>query len=235
MTARLTLPTVTLLTVTAVDLEQAHAALLHSARCAEFGAVKMLCPFSPRAPDGRVEYVRIPDIDLIGYSRFMIESLHAHVATEHCLVVQSDGFILDPARWDERFLEYDYIGAPWPEYVDVVGGERLYLNRNSVGNGGFSLRSRKLLEATSRVRFDDLEFAHRSEDLIVCHYLYDQMLAGGIRFAPPGLAALFSIESPGIHGQSPDAVFGFHGRHWLDAWREAWLRSRTPARTQAGG
>jgi hypothetical protein len=231
MTTKLSLPTVTLLTVTAVDLDQAHAALLHSAGSADFGAVKMLCPALPRSPDRRVEYVRIPHIDLAGYNRFMIESLHAHVATEHCLVVQSDGFVLDPARWDERFLEYDYVGAPWPEYVDVVGSKRLYLNRNSVGNGGFSLRSRRLLDATSRVRFDELEFPHRSEDLIICHYLYDEMLAAGISFAPPGLAALFSIESVGIPGQSPDTVFGFHGRHWLHAWREAWLRSRTPTRT----
>jgi hypothetical protein len=221
MTARLRLPTVTLLTVTAVDLDQAHAVLLHCAHCAEFAAVKMLSPVDPANIDPEVEYVRIPDIDLYGYNRFMLESLGAHVATEHCLVVQSDGFILNPARWDDRFLDYDYIGAPWPECVEVVGGERLWLDRNPVGNGGFSLRSGKLLDLTSRVRFDDLRFPHFSEDLIICHYLYDEMRAAGIRFAPPELAARFSIESPGIYGQSPEGVFGFHGRHWLEAWRAA--------------
>src|SRR5215469_2002715 len=221
MTAELRLPTVTLLTVTAVDLDQAHAVLLHCAGCAEFGAVKMLAPMRPVRTDPRVEYVDIPDIDLYGYNRFMVESLGAHVGTGHCLIVQSDGFILNPVRWDDRFLDYDYIGAPWPEYVDVVGGERLSLDRNPVGNGGFSLRSRKLLEVTSRVRFDELPFPHSSEDLIICHYLYDQMRAAGIRFAPPELAARFSIESPGIYGQSPEGVFGFHGRHWLEAWRAA--------------
>lgn len=226
MPARLSLPTVTLLTVTAVDLDQAQAALLHCARCADFGAVKMLCPIRPAAADPGVEYVRIPPIDLEGYNRFVLESLGAYVGTPHCLIVQSDGFILNPARWDAQFLDYDYIGAPWPEYVEVVGGERLWLDRNSVGNGGFSLRSRKLLEVTSRLRFDELEFPHSSEDLLICHYLYEEMLSAGIRFAPPELAALFSIESPGIYGQSPASVFGFHGRHWLDAWREAWLRSR---------
>jgi hypothetical protein len=221
VTAQLRLPTVTLLTVTAVDIDQAHAVLLHCARCAEFGAVKMLSPLRPANPDPGVDYVRIADIDLYGYNRFMLESLGAHVTTGHCLVVQSDGFILNPALWDARFLDYDYIGAPWPEYVEVSGGERLWLNKNPVGNGGFSLRSKKLLEVTSGVRFDELEFPHWSEDLVICHYLYEQMRAAGLRFAPPELAARFSIESPGIYGQSPGSVFGFHGRHWLEAWRAA--------------
>ena len=220
------LPTVTLLTVTAVELEQTHAALLHCARCAQFGAVKMLSPVPPANGDPGVEYVRIPDLDLCGYNRFMLESLDAHVATGHCLVVQADGFILNPSLWDDRFLDYDYIGAPWPEYVEVVGGERLWLGRNAVGNGGFSLRSRRLLELTSRVRFDELPFPHLSEDLIICHYLYDEMRAAGIRFAPPELAARFAIESPGIHAQSPQSVFGFHGRHWLEAWSAAWAAAR---------
>jgi hypothetical protein len=228
MTATLRLPTVTLLTVTAVDLDQAHAVLLHCARCAEFGAVKMLSPLRPAQTDPGVEYVDIPEIDLYGYNRFMLESLGAHVATEHCLVVQSDGFILNPAFWDASFLDYDYIGAPWPGYVDVVGGERLWLDRNRVGNGGFSLRSRKLLELTARVRFDELPFPHSSEDLIICHYLYHEMRAAGIRFAPPELAARFSIESPGIYAQSPQRVFGFHGRHWLEAWRAALTIAKRP-------
>lgn len=228
MTARPRLPAVTLLTVTAVDLDQAHAVLLHCARCAEFGAVKMLAPMRPAKTDPAVEYVDIPDIDLHGYNRFMVESLGEYVATGHCLIVQSDGFILNPGFWDDRFLDYDYIGAPWPEYVDVVGGEPLWLGRNRVGNGGFSLRSRKLLELTSRLRFDELRFPHSSEDLIICHYLYDQMRAAGIRFAPAELAARFSIESPGIHGQSPERVFGFHGRHWLEAWRAAVTAAKRP-------
>lgn len=213
------LPHVTLLSVTSVNIEDTHAALLHCAQSMEFGAVKMLSSASPMTTDPRVQYVRIPPLDFPGYSRFMIESLYAHVATEHCLIVQADGFILDPTRWNDEFVEYDYIGAPWQETVFTRHGP-FRMDKNLVGNGGFSLRSKKLLEATSRFRFDDLDFPIKSEDVLICHYLYEEMRALGIRFAPPQLAAQFSIESgDGLFGQSFNSVFGFHGKHWLEACR----------------
>jgi hypothetical protein len=218
MSAKLRLPDVTLLTVTSVNVDQTSAALLHSSECIEFGAVKMLCSVLPTITDPRVRYIRIPPIDFLGYSRFMIETLNQFVQTRHCLVVQSDGFVLDPGRWKEQFLEYDYIGAPWPQYVALTGpgDQQLKLDKNAVGNGGFSLRSKKLLEVTSRLRFDRLDFPLKSEDLLICHYLYDEMRGAGIRFAPPEMAARFSIESSGaLYGQSLDTAFGFHGKHWL--------------------
>jgi hypothetical protein len=226
--AKAQLPNVTLATVTSVNIDETHDALLYCAGCIEFGAVKMLCSALPAKTDRRVEYIRIPPIDFLGYSRLIIEALNSHVQTDHCLLIQSDGFILDAARWCDQFLEYDYIGAPWPEYVSLASGGRIRLDRNSVGNGGFSLRSKKLLEVTSRIRFDRLNFPLRSEDLVICHYLYDDMRAARVRFAPPELAAVFSIESPGIYGQSLDSVFGFHGKHWLEKARtKASLRPKS--------
>jgi hypothetical protein len=32
------------------------------------------------------------------------------------------------------------------------------------------LRSKKLLDITSRIRFDELDFPLKSEDLVICHY-----------------------------------------------------------------
>lgn len=217
MAAKFRLLDVTLLTVTSVDIEETHATLLYCGRDIEFGAVKMFSPVRPRLAVQRVQYIEIPQIDFVGYSRFMIESLNGFVETSHCLVIQADGFILDASRWQRRFLDYDYIGAPWPETVALQpGNRRLALNRNAVGNGGFPLRSKKLLEATARSKFDVLDYPLRSEDLLICHYLYDEMRAAGISFAPPDIAAQFSIETPLPHyGQSLGNVFGFHGRHLL--------------------
>jgi hypothetical protein len=205
----LVLPSVTLVTVTGVNIESAHVALLRCADHGRFGAIKMLSPTRPLRGDERVTYVDIPPIDLAGYNRFIIAQLAAHVDTEHCLIVQADGFILNPGQWDDRFLDYDYIGAPWPERLWSATGELQLVNR--VGNGGFSLRSRRLLHATSRL---DCEIANLPEDVVICHYLHEPLTAAGIRFAPLELAARFSIET-GIPGQSLRSTLGFHGKHLL--------------------
>ena len=71
------------------------------------------------------------------YSQFVLKSLQAHVDTPHVLLVQWDGYAVNPGAWRAEFLDYDYIGAKWLWHTDAM----------RVGNGGFSLRSRKLLEA----------------------------------------------------------------------------------------
>ena len=68
------------------------------------------------------------------YSYFCIKELANYVDTSHCLLIQWDGYVINEDAWQECFLEYDYIGAPWN-----------YFDGRNVGNGGFSLRSKKLL------------------------------------------------------------------------------------------
>lgn len=49
----------------------------------------------------------------------------------------------------DKFLEYDYVGAPWPLSQDD--------NLHGVGNGGFSLRSKsKMIECINTVKVEDL-------------------------------------------------------------------------------
>ena len=82
--------------------------------------------------------------------------------------------------------------------------------------GGFSLRSKRLLEVCSHIKFDELDFPIKSEDIVICHYLYQDMLEAGIKFAPFDLARKFSVEIP-TNSQDNDLSlsFGFHGKHWL--------------------
>ena len=46
-----------------------------------------------------------------------------------------------------------------------------------------------------KIDFQNLTFPVKSEDVVICHYLYKEMIKQGIKFAPPELAAQFSIES----------------------------------------
>jgi hypothetical protein len=228
---KISLRDVTLLSVSSVRLDDTQLALLLSSRHIEFGAVKLLSSGLPSRRANGIEYVAVAPMDLLGYSRLVLGQLHRHVETPHCLLVQADGFVADAGLWSPEFLEYDYVGAPWPEQVTLQPDNRiLALDRNRVGNGGFSLRSRKLLQATAGIDFDALKFPSRSEDLVICHFLYDEMRAQGIRFAPVEVAQRFSIESPSLPGRH--STFGFHGRALLDTLsKDAGFRSDVAAAT----
>lgn len=191
----LVLPRVTLCAVTSVNVQATIAALHECLRQIEFGECLLFTDAHIPALDGRIRAVAIPRISSgTDYSNFLLQRLGDYVRTSHCLVIQWDGFVLDADRWDPEFLDYDYIGAPWPQFSDC----------HDVGNGGFSLRSRKLLESCKDSRF---QIAH-PEDVAIGR-INREMLERehGIRFADRMTAGRFAFE------RNPPATptFGFHG------------------------
>ncbi len=214
MKKKLLLPDVTLLAATSIEIDQTQISLKISSQKIQFGAIKLLSPSVPKIKYSDVEYVSIPPISLSDYNRMMIEDLHKHFETSHCLIVQADSFVVNPDLWTKEFMNFDYIGAPWSNTIQVNPDVVLNLEQNPVGNGGFSLRSRKLVEKTASINFKSLNFPIENEDVIICHYLYKEMSDSGIRFAPPQLAAKFSLEDVNNqYGQKANNVFGFHGKH----------------------
>jgi len=152
--------------------------------------------------------------------------------------VEADSFVVNADLWKEEFLEFDYIGAPWPDKIQMnpslILNNRIQMNpnlilnmkENCVGNGGFSLRSRKLLKTVAEINYDLLKFPIKNEDIIICHYLYKEMIDKGIHFASPELAAQFSIEDfHHLYGQDVNSVFGFHSRHMRDYFLKEYMRS----------
>ena len=130
----------------------------------EFGAAKLLCSSAPRKKYPDIEYVSIPPLNSVDdYNEIIFQDLHKYFETSHCLIVQSDSFVVNSDLWKDEFLKYDYIGAPWPD--ELVVNQNLVLNvkKNPVGNGGFSLRSRKLVQATAKIDYDSLKFPLKSE------------------------------------------------------------------------
>ena len=148
MDKKLDLKNVTLLAVTSVNIEHTQDALLISADKLNFSSIKLLSPKKPNNFFKSIEYIQIPNIDLNGYSKFMLNELHEYFDTSHCLIVQSDAFVVNPECWVNEFLKYDYIGAPWTENIKPNDNILLDLKKNRVGNGGFSLRSKKILNIT---------------------------------------------------------------------------------------
>lgn len=44
----------------------------------------------------------------------MVYELGDYIETDFVMLVHYDGFIVHPELWRDEFLDYDYIGAPWP-------------------------------------------------------------------------------------------------------------------------
>lgn len=136
------------------------------------------------------------------YSEFVLRRLVEHVSGSHVLVAQWDGFVTQPAAWDQAFLAFDYIGARWGWHADDL----------DVGNGGFSLRSRRLLEALQDPRL--VPRPGVPEDELICRHWRPVLERDhAIRFAPAAVADRFSYERTLPRGPT----FGFHGL--FNLWR----------------
>lgn len=194
--ATLALPSVTLVAVTSVALSATMRALIESLSLLRFGQALWISdqPKPSGSPAG-VVWRKIERLDSrAAYSRFMLFDLAKHINTSHVLTVQWDGYVLNPANWSNEFLNYDYIGAPWPQFQDA----------HRVGNGGFSLRSVRLLEACRDLPRDTAE----AEDIAICRTHRAWLEHGhGLRFAPESAARRFSYERTPAIGEE----FGFHG------------------------
>jgi hypothetical protein len=167
-----------------------HRAVQKSMEQCDFGAIKFLTDkigFPNSVPMGTVS-------DMAGYSNFCIRELHKHVDTTHCLLVQHDGYVLNGGAWEDEFLKHDYIGAPW-------GGVNL------VGNGGFSLRSKRLLEACSKMSGDP-----HPEDDFICRRNRAGLESMGISFAPKPMADRFAVEGASFVWK--DYAWNSDGRFW---------------------
>ena len=228
MKNKIKLPTVTLFAASSVEIDHTQDSLKISSYEIEFASIKFLTSKKPKINFPEIEYIEIPEIDINGYNKIMINDLHKYFDTSHCLIVQSDSFVVNPNEWTNEFLKYDYIGAPWTKIINPKKDLQIDLKKNRVGNGGFSLRSKNLLSVCKDLDFNNLfkKYSMNNEDVIICHYLYEDMVKKGIKFAPPELAANFSMEhEPTIldYGFNRDQVFGFHGKHLAGYFKKKFI------------
>lgn len=134
------------------------------------------------------------------YSEFVFKKLVNYINSDFVLIIQWDGFIINPNKWNNEFLKYDYIGAAW-----------WYKDNFNVGNGGFSLRSKKLLKVLQKQEFNDLH----PEDDKICRKYRSQLEKLNIKFAPEMIATKFSFERNGKYNNFKADTFGFHGEKEL--------------------
>jgi hypothetical protein len=166
---RLILPQVTLCAATSVNVQATVRALEACLAQVSFADCKLFTDTDIRPDKSEIRVVPIsPLTSSEAYSNFLLTELAEHIETSHCLVVQWDGHILDARHWRPEFLEYDYIGASWPQFDDG----------HDVGNGGFSLRTHRLMKACGERGFtschpEDLVYRELDQPQTVWTDFYD--------------------------------------------------------------
>ena len=134
----------------------------------------------------------------VDYAWMMMKWIGPLIDTGHALYIQYDGMPWDAENWDDDFLNYDYIGAVWPWEPEG----------QNVGNGGFSLRSKKFLDACRDSAITMTESRQQAEDASLCidHRPYLEQFHN-IKFAPTAVAHRFSHEVEKV-----GHTWGFHGQ-----------------------
>jgi len=199
------LNTTTLLIVDCLNIDRAIKVIERCKSLCDFGAAKLLT----HLPSNYPHRIEIPEIKtLIHYSVFMLKKAYQYVDTQHVLVVQRDGWILNPQAWNQAWLQYDYIGALFNQF-DIMGV------------GGFSFRSRKIMEAISK-KYPHWDGTNEhAQQLQKSMQMYEdgeiaityraQLEAEGFKFADLRTASLFSAGgNPNLKYHQPHP-FGFHG------------------------
>ena len=219
------LPQVTILTIDGVGTDtNTIKALKHSIKDINFGAVKYITAGDLKP--NFCQIYKIPKMSYDDYSVFCMTELLNYIDTEYMLIIHPDGFIVNPNLWTNEFLNYDYLGAPWNRSIlhrnimdkKILCDALIESNFNyHVGNGGFSLRSKKLLKEVADLYSE--KYVGYAEDAVICIAMRKELEKRGIKFPENyKIAARFSCEIRHVDNEvlSSDNSFGFHcdQTHW---------------------
>lgn len=174
----LKLPDVTIILLTNRDFEGAKHAMDESCKEIEFGGAKIIW-------DEKCNSIE-------KWNKKMIKELPLYVTTSHALIIHQDGYICNPNQWKDKWLEYDFIGAPWPLPQDDYSYKDEEGNLVRVGNS-VSLRSKKLMDLIA-TRPMDYHYGNNNEDGQICCWNRKWLESQGCKFAPFEVAIHFSKE-----------------------------------------
>jgi cephalosporin hydroxylase len=193
---------VTLVCIDCINVNRAIETIEKSIEDCDFAEIKL---FTSLETDYQ-HAIKIPPIKTIKeYSIFVIKELFKYVDTEYMIIIQHDGWVANPDVWNDDFYKYDYIGG----ICNWMDSER------KGGNGGFSMRSTKLMKKASEII--PVEYCHPEDvalsakfnnDLINNTYLTGfriKLEEFGFVFADINVQKIFSWE-----GGPYRKTFGFH-------------------------
>ena len=186
----LELPDVTLCCYEQVAYDLAREAITDVMSKVRFAEVQIYSDLDLCIPDA--EWVPIPTASRSELNTSATQYLATQVKTSHWINMQWDSGIKDVEKWDDMFLRYDYIGAPWywhPKY--------------KVGGNGFALYSTRLWQYVQNHL--DLYPDAFSDDKL-CRIYRPSLETQGFVWAQEAIAERFSWERGDIRPS-----FSYHG------------------------
>lgn len=193
----LNLDNVTLIALTGVyyDTEGHKKAIEESTKGIGFGAVKVIGDS------------RITNVDT--WNKTIVYDLWRYVDTEFAFLFHADGYVTNPHLWNPDWLNYDYIGSPWPLPTDDYSYRDLEGNIIRVGNS-VGLRSQKLMRLPSELGLEWRSYyGNTHEDGFLCVHNRKVLEENGVRFAPIEVAKHFAREHDLPENEGLE-TFAFH-------------------------
>ena len=212
MPDKIKLPNVTLAAMTSVDLYETIRAMQYSMRGIEFGDVVLITNRKPLTLPRSIRYShtsRLDNIDKFNYK--MVYELGGHIHTDYALIVHADGFVVNPESWRDEFLDYDYIGSPWP----LPDNDHAYRDSKGqicrVGNS-VSIRSKRLMDYPKRagLKWKKNAEGDYNEDTFLCCQYKNVLEEAGMKFAPIEVAKYFGHEHMIPEIMDVEEPFVFH-------------------------
>jgi len=206
----LDLNNITLIALSSVRIPETIEALQYSCRSISFGSVKLVSHTKPKNLPTNIEYEyidRMSNIDQWNYS--VIYKLGKYINTDYAILIHDNGYIIHPECWRKEFLDYDYIGAPWPLPSDDYSFRDIKGEIIRVGNS-VSLRSKRLIDLPVQLKLEWKPFhGYYNEDGYICVNYRHKYLEHEMKFANINVAKYFSHETliPETVGIKP---FAFH-------------------------
>ena len=196
----LNLPDVTLVMVETLCHDLARLSVKDCMAKAKFGEV-LVCTDMDLEITGTT-WVQVENWpSKLGWSEYLWYGVPQHVKTKQALLIQWDSGICQPEKWRDEFMDYDHIGAPWwwhPTGMDV-------------GNTGFSLRSKRLMDFL--VQHKDAFPVSDPEDVALSQHYRADLEKAGFKWPDYDTADLFAFEC-----SAPSVTQGHFGYHAMRNW-----------------
>jgi len=182
--------------MTDIDYEAHAKALEYSQRGIEWGDVKFITDLSLKSVDE--------------WNKAIVFELRNYINTDYCVLIHADGFVVNPESWKWEWLDYDYIGAPWPLPTDSYSYRTPDGEIIRVGNS-VSLRSREMLHLPYQLEVAWRSyFGNTNEDGFLTVHNRRLFQQYGARYAPIEVAKWFSRELDIPENEDVDKPFAFH-------------------------